>query len=278
MPGQITLDTPFGAALKDLAADPAYKIYIESGTFDGEGSTKCLVEGLEARSPEDLSGAGLFSFEANKQLWMVASRYWQDKNPPLRILWGRLGEQMMGKEKVEAHPLFEKIKEHYDLYYEKDVEWFLKAPLIRMRRCDVWLCDGGEFSTEGEWDAIRVLKPKVVALDDIHVVKCNDLYNLLVGAGWKQLFVTSTRNGAAILESPGDVDCYYPQLPVWRPAAEPDTAADTAGYTQASAHDSLHTTAAPAQPSAHDSLHTTAGDAQPPSHDSLRDTAASAQP
>ena len=220
MPGQITLDTTFGQALRDLAADSRYKIYLESGCWDGEGSTKCIVAGLESRTPEDLSGAGLFSIEANKDLWMVASRYWQEKNPPLRILWGRLGERMMSKEKVEAHPLFEKIKEHYDLYFEKDVQHFLKAPLIRFRRCDVYICDGGEFSTEGEWDAIRKLKPKVVCLDDINVMKCNDLFNLLfLKHHWKPLYITSERNGSAILEAPDDSDDSYPALPTWRPDA-----------------------------------------------------------
>ena len=219
MPGQITLDTPFGKALRDLGADTRYKIYVESGTFDGEGSTLCLVEGLEARP--DLSGAGLFSMEANKMMWAVASRYWQQRvDPPLRILWGRLGERMMSKEKVEAHPLFEKVKEHYDLHFESDVEWFLKAPLVRFRRCDVWLCDGGEFATEGEYDAIRKLKPKVICIDDINVIKGHDLFNLLyLKTGWIPRFITSERNGSAILESPGDDDKYYPPFPTWRPDA-----------------------------------------------------------
>ena len=215
MPGQITLDTVFGRALKDLAADPRYKIWVEIGTWDGEGSTKCIVQGLESRSPEDLSGAGLFSFEANRDLWMVASRYWQDRNPPLRILWGRLAERMMGDEKVKAHPLFDKIKEHYDLYYEKDKDHFLKAPLIRMRRCDVAVLDGGEFAGEGDWDAIRKLKPQVVCLDDINVMKNADLYKkLLIDVGWKPLLITPDRNGSAILESPGTDDKFYPPVKV----------------------------------------------------------------
>ena len=94
MPGQITLETEFGKKLHELAADPRYKIFVEVGTWDGEGSTKSLVKGLESRSEEDASGAGIFSFEANRDLWMVASRYWQEKNPPLRILYGRLAERM----------------------------------------------------------------------------------------------------------------------------------------------------------------------------------------
>ena len=217
---QITPDTPFGAAIKELAADPRYKIWVEVGAFDGEGTTKCIVDGLNSRSPEDLSGAGLFSFEANKHLWMVASRYWEHKNPPLRLLWARLGERRMSEEKVREHPLFEKIKDHFDIYFKRDVDDFLKAPLVRMRKCDVYVGDGGEFSTEGEWDSIRKLQPKVVCLDDIDVMKNHDLFtHLFVKLGWKLLFKTTERNGSAILESPDPTDeKYYSALPIWRPA------------------------------------------------------------
>lgn len=214
MPGQITLDTAFGRALRDLAADARYKIWVEIGTWDGEGSTKCIVEGLNSRSAEDLSGAGLFSVEANRDLWMVASRYWQDKNPPLRILWGRLSERMMSEEKVRAHPLFDRVREHFDLYFEKDRKCFLQAPLIRMRRCDVAVLDGGEFAAEGDWDAVRHLAPSIVALNDVNVMKNRDLLAHLKGLGWTVTFETEERNGAAILESPGKTANFYTALKV----------------------------------------------------------------
>lgn len=220
MPGQITLDTEFGKRLRDLARDPRYKIFIESGTWDGEGSTKCIVEGLKSRSPEDASGAVLLSLEANKDLWMVARRYWQDRSAPLQLLWGRMGERMWAEEKIRAHPLFDKIKEHFDLYFQSDVQHFLKAPRIHFRRCDVWMADGGEFSTEGEWDAIRKLKPKVVCLDDINVMKNADLFKLLLfTTGWLPLFISPERNGCAILECPNPTDeKFYPAWPRWQPA------------------------------------------------------------
>ena len=121
---------------------------------------------------------------------------------------------MMGDEKVKEHRLFEKIKEHYDLYYKSDLDHFLKAPLIRMRRCDVAVLDGGEFCGAGDWDGVRKLKPKVVCLDDINVMKNNDLFtHLFIRGGWKPLHISSERNGAAILESPGEDDKFYSALP-----------------------------------------------------------------
>ena len=217
---RITLDTPFGQMLHDLAADSRYKIYLESGCLDGEGTTKCLVAGLESRGTEDLSGAGLFSVEINKDLWMVASRYWQDRNPPLRILWGRLGDRMMSGEKARAHPLFN--QDTFDTYHAKNVDWFVKTRAIRFRRCDVWICDGGEFSTEGDWDSIRALKPKVVAINGTKTIKGHDLFNLLfLKTGWTSLFLCAAGEGSAILEAPSQEDDAYPPLPIWRPAEGP---------------------------------------------------------
>jgi len=220
MPGQITLDTAFGQALREIAADPRYKVWVEIGAWDGEGSTKCIVEGLNSRRAEDLSGAGLFSFEANKMLWAVASRYWEHRNPPMRLLWGRLAERMMSREKVESHPLFEKVKEQYESQFEQDVKDFLGAPLIRMRKADVVVLDGGEFCGEGDWDAVRRLKPRVVVLGHPAGMKNHDLMQLLfVKTGWLPLFLSNDRNGCAILESPGEDEKYYPALPRWWPEA-----------------------------------------------------------
>ena len=207
MPGQITLDTAFGRALRDLASDTRFKVYVEIGTWDGQGSTKCIVDGLNARA--DLSGAGLFSFEANRTQWALATKYWQARgDQPLRVIMGRPSERMMGREKIESHPLFSCIKTHYDLHYEQDLKDFKEAPLVRMRKCDVAVLDGGEFCGEGDWDAIRPLKPAVVALDDIKVMKNNATYELLKKEGWRELFHTDERNGSAILLSPDFLDFF----------------------------------------------------------------------
>ena len=197
---QITPNTAFGAALASLAENPLYKVFVETGTFDGEGSTKCLVDVLEKR--DDLSGGGLFSFEANKTLWMVATRYWKDKNPPLRIIWARLTERMMSEEKIREHPLFSAVEDHFNLYYKRELDDFLAAPLVRMRRCDVAVLDSGEFCGEGELEAILTAKPKVIALDDIRVMKHSGSVKRLEALGWKRVWETEERNGSAIYTAP----------------------------------------------------------------------------
>lgn len=199
MPGQITLDTEFGRRLRDLARDPAYRVFLDVGSWDGQGTTLCIGEGLRERA--DLSGCAIVTVEANKTWHRVAAAFWREQGLPVHCLWGRIAERMMTDEEVLNHPLFDKIKEHYALHYTNDVRDFDEAPLIRLRRCDVAVLDGGEFCGYQDWEQIKKLNPKVVALDDIHSMKndkvleelCND------GANWNCEFVSAERNGCCIL-------------------------------------------------------------------------------
>ena len=199
MPGQITLETAFGKELRALAANPKYKVFVEVGTWDGQGSTKCLCDALCER--ED--GAGLYTFEANRDWWRVASSYWQDREvTPLRVIYGRLAERMMTDKEVLEHPLYEKVKEHYALHFTQDERDFKAAPLVRMRKCDVAILDGGEFCGMADWEAVAPLAPRVVCLDDTKVMKNSDVLARLLKEGWLLVWQSDERNGAAILEAP----------------------------------------------------------------------------
>ena len=199
MPGQITLETGFGRELRALAANPKYKVFVEVGTWDGQGSTKCICDALCERS----DGAGLYTFEANRDWWRVASSYWADKAvTPLRVIYGRLAERMMSDKEVLEHPLYAKIKEHYALYFTQDERDFAAAPLARMRACDVAILDGGEFSGYWDWKAVEPLSPRVVCLDDTRVMKNSEVLAEMLSKGWKLVWESDERNGAAILEAP----------------------------------------------------------------------------
>jgi len=197
MPGQITLDTEFGRALKALGADPSFKVYVDVGAWNGEGTTRCLYEGMRDRT----DGPTIVSFEANKAWWRVASNHWKDVSG-VRVLYGRVAERMMSDEEVLAHRYYEKVKEHYAIHFTQDEKDFKDAPLVRMRRCDVAVLDGGEFCGPADWAALAHLSPRVVALDDIDVMKNCDNYLQMIVDGWEVIFRTTERNGAAILRCP----------------------------------------------------------------------------
>jgi hypothetical protein len=196
--GQITLETAFGQELRALGANPKYRVFVEIGSWDGQGSTKCLWDGMSTRS----DGPRLVSLEANKNWWRVAANAWKDVSGGPTILWGRLAERMMTDKEVLEHPLYEEIRDHYALHYTQDERDFATAPLVRMRRCDVAVLDGGEFCGMADWAAIEPLAPRIVCLDDTRVMKNAEVLKKLLDAGWKMFWSSDERNGAAILERP----------------------------------------------------------------------------
>ena len=199
MAGQITLDTEFGRKLKELAEDPKYQVFVEVGAWNGQGSTLCLAEGLRGRK----DGAQLISFEANKNWWRVAAAFWKgQEGAPVRVLWGRLAERMMTESEIVENALYDTIKDHFNLHFKQDVEDFASAPLVHMRRCDVAILDGGEFSGYYDWKAIEPLAPRVVCLDDIRVMKNSKVLVDLMSKNWSVVWMTTERNGAAILVPP----------------------------------------------------------------------------
>ena len=221
--GQITPDTAFGAALRALAMDPRHRFWVEAGGSDGQGSTRCIMDGFADRAEDDVPAPELISIEAHPEFHRIATEYWKGSDPSLGLprnlhfVWGRLAESMMGEQEVRNHPLFEKVRDHFNLHFRSDQEMLRMAPVVRPNYCDVAVLDGGEFCGAADWAAIRVLKPKVVALNDIQSMKNYDVYKKLLWSGWRVLFVTAERNGSAILESPGMDEKYYSDAPIPEP-------------------------------------------------------------
>jgi hypothetical protein len=61
--------TPFLRALYNLSKDPSVSMILETGTLDGTGATKCIVDGIEE------SGSGrLITIEAMKDSYEAVSR------------------------------------------------------------------------------------------------------------------------------------------------------------------------------------------------------------
>jgi hypothetical protein len=200
MAGQINLSCEFGRKLAELAANPSLKTFIEVGAWNGQGSTLCLAKGLETRT--DLSDVQLFSLETNKEFFSIAEEFWKNTTLPITILNARVAERMMPLHEIVSHPKFEAVKTHWLLQYEQDIVDFYGTKLLKMKKADMILLDGGEFSSYGDWEALRGLNPTIVALDDTNVMKCERVLRELKEAGWIVLFESQERNGCAILHRP----------------------------------------------------------------------------
>ena len=208
MAGQILPDSPFGKALIEVIKEhPHLKIFVDDGMWCGGGSTKCLVEALK-----DVQGAKVIAIEANAAIFKKAQEYWANKPSFLEMRWGRIGQRMMTEAEVRRHPYFQKVRQHFDLYWDQDCADFRYAPLIDLPRyVDGFVLDAGEFGGIGSLDRALMHKPSIIALDDINVIKHDASFKHLVNSGeWRILKRGNDRNGWAILrrESSGTYDRY----------------------------------------------------------------------
>jgi len=207
--GQIQLGTPFGDCLRRLGADTRYQKFVEIGTWNGRGSTLCLLEGMAEQ------GKGyhptLRSVEANEAAAAAAKELWGWRaGVPIKVFHGRLCKEMMGDGEILAHPLYQKVMAHHRLHGQAERRDFADAPLLSFSDgADVVVADGGEFSGWSDWLAVRALRPKVVCLDDTEVMKNEKVLREMLLEGWSLLASGRDRNGWAVLAAPGTSSYVY---------------------------------------------------------------------
>lgn len=230
MAGQINLGTPLGDAIRRLAANRGYYTALEIGTWNGLGSTLCLLRGAADRPPE--YPLEIWSIEASQDMaalvanrlqewWVAAKKFkvpeghpykevsdaWGKKLPvncPITLMYGRMAETMMTIPEILTHPLYLKIEDHYKLHYRDELRSMREAPLLGLRRhFDIVILDGGEFTGEQDWAAVQRCMPKVVVLDDTQVMKNSRVLSLALANGWTVMAEGADRNGWAILKAPG---------------------------------------------------------------------------
>jgi hypothetical protein len=233
MAGQINLGTPLGDAIRRLAANRGYHTALEIGTWNGLGSTLCLLRGAADRPAE--FPLEIWSIEANQQMaamvadrlqgwWEAAKKHkvpeghpykevsdaWGKKLPvncPIRLMYGRMAADMMTIPQILTHPLYPKVEHHYRLHYNDELASIREAPLLGLRRhFDIVILDGGEFSGEQDWAAVQRCNPKVVVLDDTLVIKNSRVLENAMKNGWTVMAEGADRNGWAILKAPGKTE------------------------------------------------------------------------
>ena len=174
--GQVGLDTAYGEVLREVATRQEVKVILETGTWDGAGSSMALGQGL-------LDSEGiLFTIEAVEEQWIHAQR---NLAPfPVRCLLGvgvdtsnfptvRGIEQVIRETKISAQN-----EEWRDwLVNEKALADLYPVGLIKpiCERYPVHFVhiDGGEFSGVEEFKFVQryCLDIKFIAMDDVNTFK-----------------------------------------------------------------------------------------------------------
>lgn len=203
MEGQINLGTPFGNEIYNICKNTTYKTFCEIGTWNGRGTTRCVVQAIIDK--ENSEHNIFWSVEADPKFYDLAVNFYSDKsNFFLHLLKGTVNTKgVMTREEVQNHPLFQSIYGHYVLHYDTEYNSFKNSEYVGNsigENIDVAILDGGEFSTEGDFDFFRNRNVKVFILDDVNVIKCSRIRQELLQNPEYRLYKEdlSDRNGWSI--------------------------------------------------------------------------------
>jgi hypothetical protein len=198
--GQITLDSIIGKHLYHYAKSTKYNSYLEIGTWNGLGSTKCFVEGFNNRQDSLYT---FYSLECNTDKYIVAKDLYKNmKNTHI------LNEVLLNNMPADIYNIFPELLENKDYNYWNNIDFqnmenknlFLNRPNLP-KVFDIILLDGGEFTTWYEYNLIKD-KCKILILDDTNTSKCKKIKEEIIKNKdiWKIIINSNERNGILICE------------------------------------------------------------------------------
>lgn len=193
MSGQINRGSTLGEIIYNFALNKRYTKFLEIGTWNGEGSTRCFIDGLIGRD-DDYS---FISLETSKSFYEAAIKfnknYLSDK---IQIIHGRIidNEQLIHAD----------IQGYKRSWLNEDVYNYNNCENVWSKindSYDVLLLDGGEFSTYAEFQKLKNLI-SILILDDTNEIKNTKVVQHIKENlnEWKIIKESHERNGYGIYE------------------------------------------------------------------------------
>jgi len=188
MQGQLHDGTPVGKHLTEIVKDPELKTFLECGTWNGQGSTLCIMNGLVTRDDDTV----FVSLEADQGRNDVSKDFWNTKDKghvDLQLLHGKLSEEVLTREYVINHPKFSDQLQYFDIEMSQTNDAVLIGDQLP-ESIDFVFLDGGEFCSLGDFNFVMkkyAHSLKVIGLDDIDTIKNSVVYEHLTqeGSPWK---------------------------------------------------------------------------------------------
>ena len=199
MAGQINLGTTYGNLIYDLTRREDVNTIVEIGTWNGEGSTMCVIKSLM-----DLKIKKEFiSLELYPDMYEKANLFLSKYKDYVTLLNGRIIEYEDAFW-FDHNSINFMSDEHARLYYKKDLDYlkttidvFEKIP----EKIDLLILDGGEYTTYPEWVKLKD-RTKIVVLDDSKILKCSKIRQEILDSGNYQILYDNlnVRNGFSVFE------------------------------------------------------------------------------
>lgn len=199
MAGQLNLGTPCGDLIYDLSNREDVNTIVEIGTWNGEGSTMCVIQSLidSGKKKE------FISLEMYPEMYEKAKLFLSKYKDYVTLLNGRI----IDYEEAfwfDHNSINLTSDAHAILYYKKDLDYlkttinvFEKMP----EKIDLLILDGGEYTTYPEWVKLKD-RTKIVVLDDSNILKCKKIrQEILDSENYEILYdKLNVRNGVSAFE------------------------------------------------------------------------------
>jgi len=175
MQGQINLNTNLGIAIYNLIKDYDIKNILEIGTWNGYGSTMCIIRSLI----DNAKNCNFISVEANHSQFMLASSNLKNYQEYVKLLYGRITslKDLVSLEDYDSSFFLQYSKAIQEQWYQVDVEQHHNSPYIydeiismTNNNIDLLILDGGEYCTYGEFSKLKNISNFII-LDDTNTIK-----------------------------------------------------------------------------------------------------------
>lgn len=200
--GQINFNTEFGFLINQIAqTEPNLTNWLEIGTWNGLGTTQCILEGfLESSNKQNMK---LISIEADPVMFGVAQI--NLANHPAISCVEFINNTLYNSQTQVSFPTPHELKDedkgpHFFIHYEREKTLWEKSSGFQIPFSPhVVVLDGGEYTGYIDWLNIDKTQLQYVILDDVNIYKNNRvLLELLNDSTWKCVNTNKDRNGWAI--------------------------------------------------------------------------------
>lgn len=197
--GQINLNSNAGDLIYKTVLKKDIKNILEIGTWNGMGSTQCVIKALKDRGEK----ADFISIELYPEMYNEAVMNLGDDLDYVRLLNGRI----INKDDLKwfDHSIIDLNNDlHAKLYYQKDLDYLGSVKDVSNEiqdKIDLLILDGGEYSTYPEWKKLRD-KVEYVFLDDTAILKCSKIRKEIIESKKYQTIQDdlADRNGYALFK------------------------------------------------------------------------------
>ena len=197
--GQIDPRGGVGKYLIDFLQKEDVQTLVEIGTWNGMGSTRCILLGLQGKEYTSFQ-----SFECNREKREFAVNALSGlRTSRDHLIWGSV---LQPHECSTAFQVFPELRENptCQTWHSYDMQNMNECPYVWNtipEEIDFLLLDGGEFTTHFEFVKLFPRCTKFIALDDVNVSKCKGIRQQLMNdPEWGELMYIPERNGFSMFE------------------------------------------------------------------------------